>query len=413
MHVVAKRLAAVEVNPNASHQREFHAGALRAGLGFTSSEDVHGHLQVALYDADGGEPLIENCRYTLYNARRANPARAAEWRLYPETDLFLRRVQQGDLMVVVRPDPGTTLSVLVARSGTKAEEALSRALRVGDNTALRRFTVVEPRGLTERESAQLALELTPHAPTETLPPSESPLRKQLVDAAVARLIIPPSAALASATHEILKLEYGSSLSPDEFLITAIGIESSLFFAIEEGVGAARIKEVSARGGGFTEVMRLTQSMLQSRKSRMGQSLQNHLAAVLQSAHIPFTAQCPTERGERPDFIVPGRSAYHDPGFPADLLRMVGCKSRVRERWRQYDSEADRIRIKHHVSLDVGMSAELLEQMHGANLRLHMPERLIATRYESAQRAGLVGTISALIGELSGVMYAARARGFAI
>jgi hypothetical protein len=413
MPMVAKRLSSVEVNPNASHQREFHAGVLRKVLEFRGTDDVSGTLQIAIYEADGRDPLVETCRYSLYDARRANPHRSAEWRLYPETDLFQRRAHEGDLMVVVRLDKGTDLSILVARPGTKVEELLAIALRVGDGVALHRFAAVEPQRLTERESAQLALELTPHSPATALPSSESRLRKQYVEEAAARLMIPSSAALASTTHEIMIFEYGASLPPDDFLSTAVEVESSLFFAIEERVGAARIAAISARSGGFADVMKVTQSMLQSRKNRMGQSLQNHFAAVLRGAGIPFTPQCPTERGQKPDFVIPGKDAYHDPMFPADLLRMVGCKSRVRERWRQYELEAERIPIKHHVSLDEGMSSELLYQMNRANLRLHMPARLIATHYETERHAGLVNTIEALVTELSGVTYTARARGFPI
>lgn len=412
VRMVAKRLSSVEVNPNSSHQREFHAGVLRKSLGFDGSDDVSGQLQVTLYEVDGRDPLSLSCGYKLYDARRTNVARSAEWRLYPATDLFQRRAHEGDLMVVVRSGMDDDLSVLLAHAGTRAEDLLARALQVGDGSALRNFTAIEPRKLSEGESRQLALELTPHAPTTTISPSTFVSGRQFVADAIAQLTIPPSADLASQTHEIVRREYGASLSPDDFLSTSVEVESSLFFEIEEQVGGARISELISRGGGFAEVMKVTQSMLQSRKSRMGQSLQNHFAAVLRDAQLPFTAQCPSEGKERPDFVIPGKSAYHDSSFPGELLRMVGCKSRVRERWRQYVSEADRIPIKHHVSLDEAMSGDLLQQMHLANLRLHMPERLIAAQYEPQRRAGLVNTISALVTELAGAAYAARARGFA-
>ena len=36
----------------------------------------------------------------------------------------------------------------------------------------------------------------------------------------------------------------------------------------------------------------------------------------------------TESGRTPDFIFPSCEDYHDPGYPSDLLRMVGCKTVV-------------------------------------------------------------------------------------
>src|SRR5690606_28144630 len=119
---------------------------------------------------------------------------------------------------------------------------------------------------------------------------------------------------------------------------------------------------------FGEVISLVMSMLQARKSRRGYSLEHHVEGPLARVGIPYTRGCRTEDG-KPDFVVPSCAAYHDSAFPSDRLRMIGCKSKLRERWGQYHREAARISPKFHVSLDPDLGDDLLRKMHGAELRL--------------------------------------------
>src|SRR5690606_7262497 len=142
--------------------------------------------------------------------------------------------------------------------------------------------------------------------------------------------MPTTSEMADAATEIVIGRFGHTLGPDHFLLSSLDAESQLFYALEEATAHGEIEELFERSPRLTDLLNFAQSKLQARKSRRGRSLENHVRKVLFEYGIPFTAQCVTEPGSRPDFVIPGCEAYHDPDFPAQRLRMVGCKSRIRE-----------------------------------------------------------------------------------
>ena len=122
-----KILAAVEVTRRASNQHEFNATMMREALGFGSSE-TRGTLYVTCWPSDAGQPVVESCEYTLYDARESDPKRS-EWRLYYGTDLIEHCALAGDLMLMIRPnDSSNTLIALIAHPGT----GLARVIEVFD-----------------------------------------------------------------------------------------------------------------------------------------------------------------------------------------------------------------------------------------------------------------------------------------
>ncbi len=119
--IAVKRLSAVEVDPDTSHQHEFHADALRQQLGFPVGRSS-GPLRLALYLTDDPADVVVNeGRYTLYDAREAHPTRS-EYRLYYDT-AAVADARPGDLLVIFAEDDGS-LGGLVARSGTRVEADL-------------------------------------------------------------------------------------------------------------------------------------------------------------------------------------------------------------------------------------------------------------------------------------------------
>ena len=215
--------------------------------------------------------------------------------------------------------------------------------------------------------------------------------------------LPPSVAMAAAAHELVKREYGATLDADSFLLFALDVESDLFFAMEQAIGDAELRELLNHGGGFEEVLAFSLSKIQSRRARRGLSLQHHMEALFERHAIPYSAQCRTEGGAVPDFVIPGCDQYHDHNYPANLLRMVGCKSRIRERWPQYLREAKRIDPKFHVSVDEDLAGDLIERMHSAGLRLFMPRQIRERNYDELAASGMIGTITALIDDLAKVV----------
>ena len=85
---------------------------------------------------------------------------------------------------------------------------------------------------------------------------------------------------------------------------------------------------------------------------------------------------------------PTQASYRDPGFPKSKLRMLAVKTTCKDRWRQVLREADRIRVKHLLTLQEGVSVNQYRQMTESRVRLVVPEGHI-TKFRREIRAELI------------------------
>ena len=136
------------------------------------------------------------------------------------------------------------------------------------------------------------------------------------------------------------------------------------------------------------------SVQNRRKSRMGYSLQNQLAALFDSQKLKYEAQAVTEAQNKPDFIFPGSAEYHDPQFDTALLAMLGAKSTLKERWRQILTEAEKIPRKHLCTLELAISKNQTDEITKHAIRLVIPEPFHQT-YTAEQKPQL-WTVSAFV-----------------
>lgn len=155
-------------------------------------------------------------------------------------------------------------------------------------------------------------------------------------------------------------------------------EYEVFRSVEEAVELPRIRE------GFTNVndfVSRAQSVLQRRKSRAGRSLELHTRAIFIEEGLredrDFSYDCESEPGKRPDFLFPSEEAYQNVGHAADRLMMLAVKTTCKDRWRQILNEADRIGIKHLLTLQEGVSVNQFQEMCNAHVKLVVPEPLIS------------------------------------
>jgi len=114
--------------------------------------------------------------------------------------------------------------------------------------------------------------------------------------------------------------------------------------------------------------------MNTRKSRAGWSLENHVEHILTAAKIPYTAR-PNEVEGEPDILIPSVGAYLDKKYPRDRLCLLGIKTTCKDRWRQVLKEGPRIPRKHILTMQRGISATQLKEMHGANVTLIVPAAL--------------------------------------
>ena len=197
----------------------------------------------------------------------------------------------------------------------------------------------------------------------------------------------------------LSLRPYHGLPVDQRIVRRRECEYAVFKSVEYAV------ESNVIGKGFDTIdafLARAQTILQRRKSRSGRSLELQLQRILQEENIDCTHQAVTESGNRPDFIFPSQSAYDDPNYPEDKLRMLAAKSSVKERWRQILEEAGRVSTKHLFTLQEGVSERQFWQMQDAMVQLVVPKSL-HNKYPAAIRGNLM-TLQDFVGELRDIAF---------
>ena len=170
----------------------------------------------------------------------------------------------------------------------------------------------------------------------------------------------------------LSLRSYNDLSPDTRVMRRRECEFAVFQSVEHAVESEAIRQ------GFSSIdsfLARAQTILQRRKARSGRSLELHVDRLLTEENIPYVFQPVTESGNRPDFVFPSQQAYDSPSYPADRLRMLAAKTTVKERWRQVVGEADRIQLKHLLTLQEGVSVNQFSQMQDSDVQLVVPASL--------------------------------------
>ena len=179
-------------------------------------------------------------------------------------------------------------------------------------------------------------------------------------------------------RKTVELRADNALSPDKRLLRRRECEFEIFRSVEQAV---ELPAVKAGFRSIEEFMALAQTILQRRKARSGRSLELHAKQLFveeglkegtQFVHQPSEADI-GKRG--PDFLFPSRKAYSDPSFPSARLRMLAVKTTCKDRWRQILTEADRIKIKHLLTLQEGVSEKQFREMVGAGVQLVVPSGL--------------------------------------
>jgi len=392
-----KRLAAVEVDPERSHQHELNAGLLRRTLGI-SADRVSGVLSILFYESDDRSPSFVETPYTLYDARENTPDRQ-EYRLYFETSRLLERASPGDLLIIFRvPGRENDLQGMVVARGTRVEREILEALELDDRRALARYLGVTPARLDPRLGEQIALDLSysDRSRSTDYPTARHPLYRRCV---VAR-DLPATAEMARAGRELATMVHGEDLDPDSFIETGLDAETALYYDLEQEIRTPELVEILSGGSvDLAAILTFARSVSQTRASRRGYSLEHHLAALLVREEIEFETKCETEAGRHPDFLLPGCAAYHDPTFPSERLRMVACKTTVRERWPQVLDEAARIPAKYFLTLDPDLARELLRRLTASGLQFFIPQSILREQYPGLHGEGLLASVADLVGAL--------------
>ena len=142
-------------------------------------------------------------------------------------------------------------------------------------------------------------------------------------------------------------------------------------------------------------------MIQRRMSRSGRSLELHARRIFEEEglkpDVGYSWQPKTEMGKKPDFIFPSINSYEDKTFSPERLRMLAVKTSCKDRWRQVINEANRIPIKHLLTLQEGVSINQFKEMQDEGVRLVVPSKN-KQKFNKDLRSELI-TLSEFISEV--------------
>jgi hypothetical protein len=184
-------------------------------------------------------------------------------------------------------------------------------------------------------------------------------------------------------------------SVDDRLMRRRDCEFEVFKSIEQAFFFPR---VSSGFESLEDFLAIAQSILQSRKSRAGKSLEYHAKSIFDEEGLvegaDYEYNPKIEGNKQPDFLFPTIANYNDGAFPSERLAVLAAKTTCKDRWRQILNEADRVPIKHLLTLQEGVSLTQYREMQESGVRLVVPKGL-HEKYPKEIRAELL-TLSGFI-----------------
>lgn len=379
--VVAKRLSAVESDPNRSNQHEFNGvTALKKLLGLEKFND---HPARFVWLGEENEGLSEDSLVTWYDSRENHPKRS-EHRLYFRTNPVMELAREGDLLIVGKRPDGELLFIVACQESTVENQLLwlfGVPVQIGTKFELREFE--EGQDVEVDFAARFVLE---ELGIEIEEP-EAALFDSLLEKFQGQF---PRTIEFSAFARNTLSDVAPQDDPDGALVAWMEREEKLFRRLERVIIDSRLREGFAgpEGTDVDGFISFSLSVQNRRKSRAGYALENHLEEVFKAFSIRYDRQAITENKAKPDFLFPGQKEYQDLSFSELKLSMLGVKSTCKDRWRQVLSEAKKIRDKHLLTLEPGISENQTNEMKVHQLQLVLPKGLHST-YHPAQQGWLM------------------------
>lgn len=373
-----KHLSAVDAEAHRSHQHEFGGvGKLKDVLG--TDDRLNMPTTFIYLNDDDPEPLQERRYLSWYDSRRRKGHRRPEYRLYFPDNIVTDNASEGDLLIIgVRPDE--TLMAIIAEAGSTVENQLLWLFGANDLT----HPGYSVKG--ELEADQTRLEFAAYYILEQLGVEVEQEAPSYLDDMLNRFEgkFPSTRDFSAFSRQSLG-DIDLRADPDRAVMVLMEREEILFRTMERHLIGERLQ---AGFGEIDDFLQFSLSVQNRRKSRAGNALENHLEHLFGLLDIAGDRAAVTEGKAKPDFLFPGAKAYHDPGFPAELLTMLGAKSTCKDRWRQVLAEAERIPHKHLLTLEPSISANQTAEMQQRRLQLVVP-RALHESYTVPQRSWLM------------------------
>ncbi|OHC72215.1 MAG: restriction endonuclease [Rhodocyclales bacterium RIFCSPLOWO2_02_FULL_63_24] len=395
--VAAKRLSAVEADETCSNQHEYNATKKMLEFIGRPAEPTRLPTRFLYLADDDPEPIIEDAFLTLYDSRKDQLHRSAEYRFYFPTTTVSLNAAEGDLLVIAKRRDGGLL-VVIAENGSSVSRQIEWLFG---------FTELAHPGFSvksELETEQDRIEFASRFILESIGIEVETSAETYLDTMLEKFEgkFPTTREFSAYARSTLN-DVNPREDQDLVLMAWMEREEILFRTLERFLIADRLSkgfggDIDA-GVDVDGFLSYSLSVQNRRKSRVGLALENHLEVLFAQCGIQYTRTAITENKAKPDFIFPGVSAYHNPTFNPLRLTMLGVKSTCKDRWRQVLSEADRIDHKHLLTLETSISVHQTDEMKAKALQLVLPRGLHET-YTPQQQAWLmdISSFSALVRE---------------
>lgn len=326
------------------------------------------------------ETIAEEGQCTWYDPRARDPKRSAEWRVYYQTNAVTQAMEPGDQLFLAKMKDDYLLFIVVAE-GSELVERLRYLFGLGVQGELE--VTVQDFSENDPEMDFLTRFILDEIGIEFEDPDANNLDTIIEPFG---LVFPTTKVFSDLARQTLP-EVNALDDPDVAIMAWLDHEEALFRRLEARVVSDRLasgwldENLVADVDGF---IKYSLSVQNRRKSRMGHSLEKHLVAVFDAYGLRYDEQKKTEKGKKPDFIFPGIEEYFDTDFNVDLLTMLAAKSTCKDRWPQVLPEAERLKHKHLVTLEPGISESQTDTMRSSLVQLIVPSS-IQRSYTEKQR----------------------------
>lgn len=383
-----KYLSAVDAEPQRSNQHEI-GGLVKAKMADYLGRPSNGSIlrfdaTMVYLDDYSDEPLIAEDLVSWYDARYDDPDRSPEWRLYYRSNPVTETFRESDLMLIALTQEKELLMIFCPQ-GSQSEvqlRALFGAMGTQASKRLKRVPIEE-----SSISVPIRLMLARYGiELEVRKIGDEELTERLIKTFDSRF---PATRKFSEFARTLSPGVSAVDDPDAALLQWMQDEEHIFRLLERHIVQKHLEAGFGDSGVDVDAfIKVSLSVQNRRKSRVGFAFENHIEAVLRDNGVQFERGVSTEGKRKPDFLFPGRNAYIDNDHPASNLRILGAKTTCKERWRQVLAEADRIAQKHLITLEPSVSTEQTEEMKGRLLQLVVPAQIQET-YKPEQREWLM------------------------
>ncbi|ULQ50969.1 type II restriction endonuclease [Flavihumibacter fluvii] len=376
-----KRLSRVEVKPDKSNQHEFNGTSVMKEFFGTERINFNGTFIYLCDDQDMVDKTDGSL--TWYDARENHPRRS-EFRLYYTSNSVIEAASRGDLLLIARTGQETLLIIVAPFDSTSERQLMWLfGLEEVDDKFVTKDLTGERHELGFAGKyilAELGIEIVDHD-------------LDYLDEMFNRFgtTFPSTKIFSDYSRSTVK---GVSVmeEPDKTLLAWMEREEQLFKALEAKIVANKLKDGFGLGNNnVDDFISFSLSVQNRRKSRAGHAFENNLAVIFETYKIMFSKGSTTERNNKPDFLFPSSSDYSNPHFPDELLTMLGVKTSAKDRWRQILMEADRVSIKHLITLEPSISKNQTDEMLALKVQLILPEQLIAT-YSKYQQKSIISLL---------------------